>query len=52
MLTDALQDIDQVVVGIDLVQPAGHDQALHDPDVFGPEFGPDTWSVCCASEHG
>ena len=40
MLTDALQDIDEVVVRIDLVQPAGHDQALHDPDVFGPEFGP------------
>ncbi len=38
MLTDTLQHIDQIVVGIDLVKSAGHDQALHDSDVFGPEF--------------
>ena len=36
MLADALKDVDQVVVGIDLVQSTGHDQALHDADVFGP----------------
>lgn len=40
MLADALQDVDEVVVGVDLVQSTGHDQALHDADVFGPEFGP------------
>ena len=37
---DALQDIDQVVVGIDAVQAAGDDQALQDADVLGAEFGP------------
>lgn len=40
MLTDALQYIDQIVVGIDLVESAGDDQALHDPDLPGSEFGP------------
>ena len=36
MLTHTLQYIDQIFIGIDLVKSAGHDQALHDPDVFGP----------------
>ena len=40
MLADPLQHIDQIVIGIDLVNSVGHDQAMHDPDVFGPEFGP------------
>ena len=40
MLTDALQHIDQIIIGIDLVQAAGNDQALHDPDVFRAEFSP------------
>ena len=35
-VTQALQYIDQIFIGIDLVKSAGHDQALHDPDVFGP----------------
>jgi hypothetical protein len=37
MLADALQDIDEIRVGVDPVQAAGHDQALHDSDVFGAE---------------
>ena len=40
MQPDTLQDVDQIIIGIDLVESAGYDQALHDPDVFGPEFGP------------
>ena len=34
MHTDALQDIDELVVWIDVMQSASHEQALHD-DVFG-----------------
>ena len=37
---DPLQHIDQVVVGIDPLQAAGGDQALHDADVVGPQLGP------------
>ena len=35
-----LQDIDQVVVGVHVVEPACGDQALDDADVLGTEFGP------------
>jgi hypothetical protein len=35
MLADALQDIDQVGVDVDAVEPTRHNEALHDPDVFG-----------------
>jgi len=45
VLSDALQDIDQVVVGVDRVQPAGDDQALQDSDVPGTEFGPEEHPV-------
>lgn len=40
MLTDALQHIYQIRVGIDAVQLAGADQALDDADVLGAQFGP------------
>jgi hypothetical protein len=30
MLADALQDIDQVGVDVDAVEPASHDEAMHD----------------------
>ena len=40
MLSDTLQHIDEVVVWIEGVQPTGHQQALHDTDVLGAEFGP------------
>ena len=35
MLTDALQHVDQIVVGVNLVPTTGDDQALDDADVFG-----------------
>ena len=44
MLAHALQDIDQVIVRIDLVQPAGHDQTLHDAHMLRAELRP--------AEHG
>ena len=40
VLAHALQDVDQVVVRIDLMQPAGHDEALDDAHVLGPQFRP------------
>ena len=40
MQGDALQDIDQVGVGVDAVQTAGDDEGLDDADVLGAEFGP------------
>ena len=35
-----LEHVDQIGIGVDAVQPAGHDQALDDPDVLGAELGP------------
>ena len=40
MLADPLQDIDQVVIGIDIVEAASGQQALHDADLFGTQFRP------------
>ncbi len=40
VLADALEHIDQVVVGIDAVQTAGNDEALNDADMFGAELRP------------
>ncbi len=40
MLADPLQDIDQIVVGIDVVKAAGGQQALHNTHLFGPQFRP------------
>ena len=40
MVTDPLQNIDEVNVRIDAVQAAGNDQTLDDADMFGTEFGP------------
>ena len=40
MLTDALQHIDEVRVRVDALQTAGGDQALHDSNVLGADFGP------------
>ena len=33
MLSDMLQHIDEIVVLIDIVQPTGYQQALHDTDM-------------------
>ena len=40
MLTKALQDIDQIFVGVDPVQSAGAEEALDHAHVFGPDLGP------------
>ena len=41
VLRDPLEDVvDEIGIGIDAVQSAGHDQALNDTDVSGAEFGP------------
>ena len=40
VLADTLQDIDEVGVEVDRVQATSDDQALHDADVLGTEFGP------------
>ena len=37
---DALQHVDEVGVGIDVVQPARDDQALDDADMLRAEFRP------------
>lgn len=39
MLNDTLQNVHEVVVRIDIVQPAGHQQALHNADMFGVQLG-------------
>lgn len=35
-----LQNVDEVVVGVDAVKLAGDDQALHDADLASAQFGP------------
>jgi len=52
MLTDSLQDVDQIVVGVDLVESAGDDQTLHDPDLPGTEFGPAEQPVAATHWNG
>jgi len=37
---DALQHVHQIGVRIQIVQFAGGDQTLDDPQMFGTEFGP------------
>jgi hypothetical protein len=40
VFTDALQHVDQVGVGIDPLQPAGHQQGLDQADALGADLGP------------
>lgn len=40
VLANPLQYVHEVIVRIDLVQAAGHQQALDDADVFGAQLGP------------
>jgi hypothetical protein len=35
VLTDALQDVDEIVIGVDLLKAACRQQALHHADVSG-----------------
>ena len=39
-VSDALQHIHEVDIGIDAMQPAGHQQTLDDTDLVRTEFGP------------
>ena len=40
MPPDTLEDVDQVGVDVDAMEPTSHDQALHDADVFRTQLGP------------
>lgn len=40
VLADTLENVDQIVVRVDVVQPTGCDQALDDADVLGAQLGP------------
>jgi hypothetical protein len=40
MLAHALQDVDQVGVDVDAVEPTRDDETLYDTDVFGAQFCP------------
>ena len=40
VLADALQDIDEVGVGIHALEPAGHEETLDDADALGAELRP------------
>ena len=40
MLTDSLQHGHEIVVRIDVVQPAGSQPALYIPNMFGAQGGP------------
>ncbi len=52
MAIDSLQNIDQAVVRIDIVQLARDDQALHDSDLTGAEFGSTEQPVLPAQRDG
>ena len=40
MLTNTLQHIDEIVIRIDVMQSACHQQALHDANMLRAKFGP------------
>ena len=48
MLTNALQHIDEVVVWIDVMQSACHQQALRDANMLRAKFGPTKQPVFAA----
>ncbi len=52
MLTDSLQNVYQIGVGIDAVQLAGADQALDDAQVFSAQFRPAEQPVFAAQRDG
>jgi hypothetical protein len=39
VLANTLEDVDEIVVRIDLVQPRGRDQALNNANMLGPQLG-------------
>ena len=48
MLTNALQYIDEIIVRIDVMQPTGDQQALHDANMLRAKFGPTRQPVFAA----
>ena len=40
MQADALEDVDQVGVDVNAVEPTCHDEARHDTNVFSAELSP------------
>jgi hypothetical protein len=46
VLADALEDVDEIVVGIDVVQATGGDQALDDPHIGRRARSSRTSSFC------
>lgn len=51
MIGDALQNIDEVSVGINIVQAASHDQTLHDTHMLGAELRPTEIPVLAAHRY-
>ena len=51
VLADALEHIDQIGIGVDVVQATGGDQALRDPHVFRADLGPAEEPVAAAHRH-
>lgn len=52
VLAHALEHIDQIVVGVDLVQAAGDDQALQHADIAGADLAPGEEPVFPAHRNG
>ena len=48
MLTNPLQYIDEIVIRIDVMQSACHQQALRDANVLRAEFGPAEQAISAA----
>jgi hypothetical protein len=48
MRVDTLEDIDQVDIGVDTLQAARGDQALHDAHILRPDFSPAKQPVASA----
>jgi hypothetical protein len=40
MLTNSLQNVDEIGVDVDTMEPTGHNEALDDTNLFGAQFGP------------
>jgi len=51
MLAHALQDIDEIGVRVDTLEPASRNQALHDASVLGADLGPAKEPVLFAARH-
>lgn len=52
MLTNTQQHIGQIVVHIDIMQSAGHYQALDNANMLSTDFGPTEQSISSTHRHG